>query len=485
MTFRDMIDLAAGNLWRMKLRTGLTVAGVVIAIAAFVAMLSFGAGNQRVIREQFDELGLFSMVIVRPGEATDTTVATELTDSSITMFSQLEGVSLVYPYDAFQLTADVLDTQLEASAQALTVSALHTPFFSDYRAGRPFTSDSSHEAVVTSVLLQDLGLENADTLIGSQLILSVRQSVIDSALIHLLDLGDGGFERRVRAIEFRKLRDADYRDSILSAELGSAISRFVDGYMNATVPVAETLTVVGVLNGRRHGRASVKQILLPASIARRLAGSGFNIGNPSAMVTALASGRISFQTNGEDNRTYNQVTVLMTETASYEKLRDTIQAMGYNTFSFAEQFKEIRRAMIYFNMGIGLIGLIALITASLGIANTMIMSIMERTREIGMLISLGATSGDIKVIFLVESGVIGAVGAILGIIFGWLISRLGSTIVQTIMEHEGITPIDIFDLPLWLITIAFAFGTVVAVLAGLYPASRAARIDPVKALRGE
>jgi len=163
-----------------------------------------------------------------------------------------------------------------------------------------------------------------------------------------------------------------------------------------------------------------------------------------------------------------------------------VEALGFRTYSFAEQFEEIQEFFIYFNMALGLIGLIALVTASLGIVNTMIMSILERTREIGVLKSLGADERDIRILFLVESGMIGSIGAILGIVFGWLITRVASVIARAVMESEGIMEdMAFFALPLWLIATAFSFGLVVSLLAGLYPAARAARVDPVQALRSE
>ena len=164
---------------------------------------------------------------------------------------------------------------------------------------------------------------------------------------------------------------------------------------------------------------------------------------------------------------------------------DSIEALGFRTFSFAAQFKEISRFFFYFDMFLGIIGLIALITASLGIVNTMVMSIIERKREIGLLKSLGADERDIRILFLFESGVIGALGALTGIFFGWLITRLASLVARAIMARQGVEEMELFALPVWLILTAFLFGLIVSLLAGFYPASRAARVDPVEALRNE
>jgi len=159
--------------------------------------------------------------------------------------------------------------------------------------------------------------------------------------------------------------------------------------------------------------------------------------------------------------------------------------LGFRTFSFAAEFEKIQQVFIYFDLALGVVGLIALITASLGIVNTMVMSINERRREIGVLKSLGADDSDIRRLFLIESGVMGVLGTAGGILFGWIITRIVSAIAQAYMKSEGIPPLDLFALPVWLILIALGIGVGVNMLAGWYPAARAARVDPVAALRNE
>jgi ABC-type antimicrobial peptide transport system permease subunit len=131
------------------------------------------------------------------------------------------------------------------------------------------------------------------------------------------------------------------------------------------------------------------------------------------------------------------------------------------------------------------VGLVALATAALGIVNTMVMSVSERRREIGIFKSLGAEDRDVHHLFLVESGTIGAVGSVLGVLLGWVVARIGSAIAQELMRRQDVPPIDLFATPLWLVALAIGFGTLVAVLAGWLPAARASRIDPVRALRNE
>jgi putative ABC transport system permease protein len=115
----------------------------------------------------------------------------------------------------------------------------------------------------------------------------------------------------------------------------------------------------------------------------------------------------------------------------------------------------------------------------------MVMSITERRREIGILKALGADEREIEFVFLVESGLIGVFGAAAGILVGWAGTRILAAIARAIMAREEMPVFDPFALPLWLVLVALLVGSAVSVVAGLYPASRAARVDPVEALRGE
>ena len=156
MTVRDLVFNSLGNLWRMKLRSCLTISGVIIAIAAFVAMLSFGAGMQQHVTEEFNEFGLFSTMIVYPGDPDKDSIAAEppaLDDATVAALNEIPGVNLAYPFNAFSVTAVVADTQVTTRAQALSAAAVRTKLFSRLVAGAAFSSDSTNEAMETEDFL--------------------------------------------------------------------------------------------------------------------------------------------------------------------------------------------------------------------------------------------------------------------------------------------------------------------------------------------
>ena len=488
MNVRDLLSMSTDNLWRMKLRAFLTISGVVIAIAAFVSMVSFGAGMQENISEQFNQLGLLTTVQVYPlreNEVSDTAKAAILDDSAVTRMANLPGVRLAYPFDDFSVTATLLDTSVTAKAQALPEAAVRTKLFSGLKAGTAFTGDSTHEVLVTSDFLKDINVSDPDSIIGKPIVLAVDVSVLDSGLVQVFTDKDHSVKNRLEAIDIDSLVNLAYLRQVALREVTAAAQRFASGYLNHRATVTDTLTISGVLESERHGRRlRTESILVPLATARRLTGAGFS-GDPIELMSSLVDGTIFNQPGQTAGKSYPRVTLDMDPAASYEPVKDSIEAMGFRSFSFAAQFDQMRKVFVYMDMALGLIGLIALVTASLGIVNTLVMSILERRKEIGVLKSLGADERDIRRLFLVESAVIGSVGAIVGITFGWIITRIVSAVAKAMMAREGVTGIELFALPWWLILIAFSFGLIVSLIAGLYPAARAARVDPVEALRNE
>jgi ABC-type antimicrobial peptide transport system permease subunit len=487
MTLRDLIAISTGNLWRMKLRAFLTISGIVIAIAAFVSMLSFGAGNQEYVSKQFNDLGLFSTMQVYPknkSNGSDTSSSVKLDRTALERIAAVPGVNLVYPYDALSVKVKLGDSLIDSKAQALPSAAIRTKLFSKLRAGKPFDSDSSREVIISDELAKKAGFNIPDSILGKSLVVSVRISTIDSGLGHILiDRGETVLDR-LKRIKFDSLFNSKYRSYVIRNEMNSAVRRFLNGFMNAQQEIRDTLTICGVRELMPAGRLRVEPIILPIAAAARFSTSGFG-GSPTEIFAAMSSGNLFSEPGDKSGKTFSQVTIDLDPHVLYKSVKDSVETMGFKTFSFAEQFEQIQKAFFYFDLALAVVGLIALITASLGIVNTMVMSITERKREIGVLKSLGADELEIRGLFLVESGVIGFIGTIVGILFGWTITRVVSTIAKMYMNKEGIPAMELFALPMWLILIALGVGIGVSVLAGLFPAARAAHVDPVEALRND
>jgi hypothetical protein len=380
----------------------------------------------------------------------------------------------------------VADTQVASQARALPDEATRTKLFSKILAGSRFASDTAAEAIVTHAFADLVGVDSPDSLIGERLVLSTKAPSLDSAVINVIDDESGSIWQRFKAIRFDSLFDPEYRGMIMRRELNEGVRRFVSGFMEKQLTISDTLTIVGVGENLENYNVHVAPIIVSEKTAQRMSRGAFGLGNdPSDLFAAMQTGRFFTPEGAEESRSYPQVTLEIDPYVSASAIKDSVEALGFRAFSYAEQFKEMQRFFLYFNIGLAVIGLIALLTASLGIINTMVMSIVERRREIGVVKSLGADEREIRLMFLVESGTIGAIGAGTGIVCGWIGTRVASAIMKAIMEREELPVFELFTLPIWLVAAALVIGIGVSVVAGLYPASRAARVDPVEALRSE
>jgi putative ABC transport system permease protein len=181
---------------------------------------------------------------------------------------------------------------------------------------------------------------------------------------------------------------------------------------------------------------------------------------------------------------YDALTVRARSIEVVPSVTAALQAMNLETQSLQQVLDLAARIFAVMQTLLASVGALALFVASLGVVNTMIMAIYERTREIGVLKAVGAAPGDIRLLFMVESALMGFIGGLTGVIFGTLLGRFIDWLAHRYLESQQITGIGTLSVvPLWLALGALLFGTLVGLVAGLYPASRAASLDPVHALR--
>jgi ABC-type antimicrobial peptide transport system permease subunit len=186
------------------------------------------------------------------------------------------------------------------------------------------------------------------------------------------------------------------------------------------------------------------------------------------------------------NRGYDEIFVRAKSLNDAAQIVDRLSSLGYEVESLKMMLDMANRGMIIVQTMLGSVGALALLVASIGIANTMIMAVYERTKEIGILKAVGAAPGQIRVLFVVEASLIGLLGGIIGTIGGWLLGKGLNWLILEILEWQEV-PIQgtFFVVSWWLVVAALAFAMLVGLLAGLYPAARAARLAPLDALRYE
>ena len=180
---------------------------------------------------------------------------------------------------------------------------------------------------------------------------------------------------------------------------------------------------------------------------------------------------------------HSTVTVRVASPSQVASVEAKLEERGLRTFALMDQLEEMQKGFIIVDMFLLAVGMIGVTVASLGIVNTMVMSILERYREIGVMKAVGATDGDVQRIFLFESGMIGLLGGAFGLALAWVVSFVINQVVNGFTAREGVPFIQYFSFPWWLCLGGIGFSVLVSLIAGIYPTRRAAHVDPVVALR--
>lgn len=210
-------------------------------------------------------------------------------------------------------------------------------------------------------------------------------------------------------------------------------------------------------------------ILLPIALARDLPGARFD------------TARLR---KGGPLEGHGQAVVRVRGPRDLLPAKERIEAMGFVASTLVEEVEEMRRYFVLLDAVLAAVGATALLIAGLGIVNTLLVAVLERTREIGLLKALGATDGDVRSLFLSEALLVGFLGGLAGLLLGRVVALGIFVLVNRYARGQGVEyDVAVFAFPLWLHLGALAFATGASALAGLFPAARAARTDPVEALR--
>jgi putative ABC transport system permease protein len=238
----------------------------------------------------------------------------------------------------------------------------------------------------------------------------------------------------------------------------------IDGTAEARDREALTVTIVGVYSAPPLMPSGAQQgIFLPVELMKEIPGI--------YLESALSSG-------------YTSVTVRVRDPDNLREVENKIRGMGFQVRSVLSKLQDMRKFFLAIQLLLACVGSVALGIAALGIANTLLMAVLERYQEIGLCKAIGASDGDLFVLFLTEAGIIGFLGGASGILIGWLMS-IGMEAAATNYAHrQDITgTLHLFSFPLWLLGTTIGFAVIVSMIAGIYPALRAARVDPIRALR--
>lgn len=449
MKLYDLIDLCFRNLTRRKVRTLLTVIGVVVGTCAIVVMVSLGIGMKQIQEEALAQMGDLKRIQVYNYNTGSDTI---IDDAMVQKWKKLEGVVLA------------------------------TPMYENWELNLVFTAGSNGKyrtsGSVTGVYpeaLKELGFE----LLEGSYFLEGNKDTIPIVV---------GEKWGYNFYNTRASDSASYVDESKLDDKGNPPPPFVN---------VQKDKIEGVIRSSTSDKELKKKVLVCGRLKEDFSkgyqtSRGVFLDIKEVKKLEEEARRMNKEKKKKDTG-YQNVFIKVEDIKYIEDVEKVIKADGFETSSLESIRKPMEAQARQQQAVLGGLGAISLFVAAIGITNTMIMSIYERTREIGVMKALGCYVKDVRTIFLLEAGTIGFLGGVIGIIisFGlsYVINRFGISIggggEMGMGEGMAMASGNTSVIPIWLVLLALVFSTLIGLISGYYPANRAVKISALEAIRGE
>lgn len=437
MRISDLLKLAFRNLFRRKARTALTVIGVIIGTISIVVMVSIGIGVNQSFDQSIMQNG--SMTIIRVekygaifdenGEYVDSKEQ-KLDDSVVELLKGVEHVKAVSPIIQKWATLESGKYQKGTTIYAMDGEVFEAFGFPELSYGSYPTKADPSVFVLGSqsfnYFYSNNGRDWKETNLDPQ---------TDKVTLRFRE-----YQTHPRKKEFKQ--DMANRAVMVetdSWEYTDNIYMDLNYFREMWQKYANTLTV----EDRKRAMSSIE--------------------------------------------TYEEIRINVDNMKNVTKVQEDIKALGYATYSEMQYLEPLKKTSNMLEMVLGAIGSIAMMVSAINIANTMVMSIYERTKEIGVMKVLGCLVRDVKRQFLLEAGLIGLTGGVIGIgisyILSYLINKYGGGLMGALVGEGLDTKLSV--IPFWLPFAAAAFGMLVGILSGYFPARRATKIKAIEAMKSE
>lgn len=467
MNWMDLLRMSGSNLKRRKLRTFLTVLGVMIGTTSIVVMISLGLGLEASMLKEVEMNGGLNTVFVTGASSGNGTVYygdesegesdKRLTDKAIQELSGLEHVESAIP--KYEMSVMLLGGGYEGWAELVAIP--------------PEGMEQLHLDLEEGGRYPESGTGNMELVYGNGILTNFYEKGSGKGYYETGELPDIDLKKDSL---FLILDQEGYYASKEAPAFGDQEN--TDGSQSTTGKVQKhVVRSCGVVSGDvdtyKTGCYNIycdldtlKQVLKKEFSGRVI---------PGQPTTA----------NGKPYKdfSYSSVELKVDDKDMVNQVVSEIRSMGYNASTNAEYMESAKKQMAMIQAVLGGIGAVSLLVAAIGIANTMMMSIYERTKEIGIMKVLGCSLKNIKQMFLLESAFIGLIGGIAGMILSFCISA----VINVLTGHGAAMGIEgnLSYIPVWLVLAAMGFAMLVGTAAGYFPALRAMRLSPLAAIKTE
>lgn len=453
----DVLSLANKNLWRRKGRTILTMIGVFIGTSSIVVMLSLGIGIKENQRRDLERWGSLNIIRVHSGIRFDQQgnplgEAKQLDDNAVNEIKQIQGVIGISP--AYEIGGEATMGRKRGYINLIGVDPAQLENLEiSISDGRTITAEDRYCIIVGSQVINNFMDEKAmrQRMYGP-LPQNDPTEMLDKriALTVFNSMGETG---QKRVFNFQVVGIMDEKNMERSWEAYASIHdlKKIREFMDK-----------GNKNQNRNLDFVVEKTVRTSS--RRT------------------------QSKGKEQDYYNFILVRAKDVGYAKEIGKQLRDSGYNAYSMADALEGIEKSSKVIQAILGGMGGITLLVAAIGITNTMVMSIYERTREIGIIKVIGATFSDIRMLFLTEAALIGFIGGTAGLAFSYLasflVNKLAAKYIYGGMPMEEAAA-KISLIPPWLALFAIGFSILIGLVSGLYPANRAIKLSPITAIRNE
>lgn len=444
MGFFDLVSLILDNLGRRKARVALTAIGVVIGTAAVVVLVSLAIGLQRNANQQLYGIGDLSQIQVMPNYGEPIFVQGRVSEAGTSS-------SAGQPPNQKMITNDSL-------AEIGALPGVEAVIPREYLMGG---GTLQFQRLETYPNIQGMGVSDLGVL-G----LTAEQGE--------LTLGRG--------------------TAIIGAQIANNFydPRWRPGMPQPTPPDLLGQTVKLILIKWTEDGTEVRKsvpIRVVGVLAESRGESDYSIYMGLDEVTAFNEWFLGRRIN-RNRDGYSMAIAKVADVRQVLDITDQIIALGYQAYTPQSFVQGINSFYLVLQVIFGGVGAIALLVAAIGIANTMTMAILERTREIGLMKAIGATNRDVLSVFLGEAAGIGFIGGLGGILLGWSAGQILNVLAMAYLagqsaQQGGLPPTVAVYTPPWLPAFSLIFATLIGLLSGVYPALRAATLVPVNALKYE